>query len=211
MATPLICLKISPENVKQLSVKTSSAKRSSVSVEGSLTVRWSKKYLSAKSPSLFGITVYREVMSMVKRNLLLPGKLNNTISHRRQTYHINLVDQTHIYLKRSEGGRGMIGVEDCVTIETNSLMSYIKQHANEKALKAVAREQVLKVMMEGMDKKSLREERREKYLAKPLHGQFFRCTEKRDERSLEWLKRGKRKRQRDCYLQPSIKHSVQTV
>ena len=62
MATPLICLKISPENVKQLSVKTSSAKRSSVSVEGSLTVRWSKKYLSAT------ITVYREVMSMVKRN-----------------------------------------------------------------------------------------------------------------------------------------------
>ena len=58
MATPLICLKISPENVKQFSVKTSSAKRSSVSVEGSLTVRWSKKYLSAKSPSLFGITVY---------------------------------------------------------------------------------------------------------------------------------------------------------
>ena len=49
MATPLICLKISPENVKQLSVKTSSAKRSSVSVEGSLTVRWSKKYLSAES------------------------------------------------------------------------------------------------------------------------------------------------------------------
>ena len=76
MATPLICLKISPENVKQLSVKTSSAKRSSVSVEGSLTVRWSKKYLSAKRPSLFGITVYREVMSMVKRNLLSPGKLN---------------------------------------------------------------------------------------------------------------------------------------
>ena len=78
-----------------------------------------------------------------------------------------------LYLKRSEGGRGMIGVEDCVTIETNSLMSYIKQHANEKALKAVAREQVLKVRREGMDKKSLREERREKYLAKPLHGQFF--------------------------------------
>ena len=77
MAKPLTCLKISPENVKQLSVKTSSAKRSSVSrVEGSLTVRWSKKYLSAKSPSLFGLTIYREVMFMEKRNLLLPGKLN---------------------------------------------------------------------------------------------------------------------------------------
>ena len=45
-------------------------------------------------------------------------------------------DIDRLYLKRSEGGRGMIGVEDCVTIETNSLMSYIKQHANEKALKA---------------------------------------------------------------------------
>ena len=71
MATPLLCLKISPENVKQLSIKTSSAKRNSVSVEGYLTVRWSKKYLSAKSPSLLG-----EVISMVKRNLLLAGKLN---------------------------------------------------------------------------------------------------------------------------------------
>ena len=34
-------------------------------------------------------------------------------------------DVDRLYLKRSEGERGMIGVEDCVTIETNSLMSYI--------------------------------------------------------------------------------------
>ena len=94
----------------------------------------------------------------------------------------------------------MIGVEDCVTIETNSLMSYIKQHANEKSLKAVAQEQVLKVRREGMDKKSLREERREKYLAKPLHGQFFRGTENRDERSWEWLKRGKLKKETEGLL-----------
>ena len=99
-----------------------------------------------------------------------------------------------------------------MTIETNSLMSYIKQHANEKALKAVAREQVLKVRREGMDKKSLREERREKYLAKPLHGQFFRGTENRDGRSWERLKRGKLKKEtEDCYLQPRIKHSARTV
>ena len=109
-------------------------------------------------------------------------------------------DVDRLYLKRSEGGRGMIGVEDCVTIETNSLMSYIKQHANEKALKAVAREQVLKVRREGMDKKSLREERCEKYLAKPLHGQFFRGTENRDERSWEWLKRGKLKKETEGLL-----------
>ena len=106
-------------------------------------------------------------------------------------------DVYRLYLKRSERGRGMIGVEDCVTIETNSLMCYIKQHANEKVLKAVAREQVLR---EGMDKKSLTEERREKYLAKPLHGQFFRDTENRDERSWEWLKRGKLKKETEGLL-----------
>ena len=94
----------------------------------------------------------------------------------------------------------MIGVEDCVTMETNSLMNYIKQHANEKALKAVTRKQVLKVRREGMDKKNLREERREKYLAKPLHGQFFRGTENRDERSWEWLKRGKLKKETEGLL-----------
>ena len=81
MATPLICLKISPENVKQLSVKTSSAKRSSVSVEGSLTMRWSKKYLSAKSPSLFGITVYREVDTKLLK-ILNSMQRSTKISHK---------------------------------------------------------------------------------------------------------------------------------
>ena len=52
MATLLTCLKISPENVKQLSVKTSSAKRSSVSVEGSLTVRWKEQRLIFKLGTL---------------------------------------------------------------------------------------------------------------------------------------------------------------
>ena len=47
MATPLICLnlKTSPENVKQLSVITSSVKRRNVSVEGSLMVALVEKVL----------------------------------------------------------------------------------------------------------------------------------------------------------------------
>ena len=77
MATPLTCLKISPENVKQLNVRTKFSQTKQRAVEGSLTVRWSEKCLSAKSPSLFGITVYREVMFMVERNLLcLAWKMN---------------------------------------------------------------------------------------------------------------------------------------
>ena len=95
MATPLICLKISPENVKQLSVKTSSAKRSSVSVEGSLTVRWSKKYLSAKSPSLFGITVYSEVMSTVKDQTYLNPWLDISVFRAIRTNTWKFAEFTH--------------------------------------------------------------------------------------------------------------------
>ena len=46
-------------------MRTSSARRISVSVLGCLLARWSKKYLSARSPSWLGITVYNEVKSIV--------------------------------------------------------------------------------------------------------------------------------------------------
>ena len=66
----------SPEKEKQLRVSTSSAKRSKVSVLGSLIVRRSKKCRNARSPSSFGITVYRDLMSIVNNNLDSAGKLN---------------------------------------------------------------------------------------------------------------------------------------
>ena len=63
---------------KELSVKTSSARRSNVSQLGSAFVeRWSKKNLSARSPSLFGMSVYKEVMFIVKINLLSPEKVKS--------------------------------------------------------------------------------------------------------------------------------------
>jgi len=46
-----------PAKEKQLSVNTSSARRSSVSELGSLTVRESKKCLRARSPLSLGMTV----------------------------------------------------------------------------------------------------------------------------------------------------------
>ena len=54
-------------NERQLSVRTNSAKRSKVSELGFLIGRWLKNYLSAWRPSLLGITVYKDVMSMVKK------------------------------------------------------------------------------------------------------------------------------------------------
>ena len=56
-------------------MRTNSARRSKVSELGFLIGRWLKKYLSAWRPSLLGITVYKDVMSMVKMILFSPEKL----------------------------------------------------------------------------------------------------------------------------------------
>ena len=70
------------------------------------------------------------------------------------------------------------------------------KESNEKVLNAVLFEGILDGNYVGMDKSRLREERPQRYLAKPLHGQFFRSTEKvRDYKSWLWLKNGKLKKE----------------
>jgi len=54
-------------------MRTSSARRSKVSELGFLIARWLERYLSAWRPSLWGLTVYKDVMSMVKIILFSPG------------------------------------------------------------------------------------------------------------------------------------------
>ena len=62
---------------KAVKCETSSPRRISVSVLGCLLACWSKKYLSARSPSWLRITVYNEAMSIVKISLFWPGKLKS--------------------------------------------------------------------------------------------------------------------------------------
>ena len=56
-------------------MRTNSARRSKVSELGFSIGRLLKKYLSAWRPSLLGITVYKDLMSMVKIVLFSPEKL----------------------------------------------------------------------------------------------------------------------------------------
>ena len=56
-------------------MRTSSARRSKVSEFDVLIGRWLRKCLSAWRPSLLGITVYRDVMFIVKIILFSPEKL----------------------------------------------------------------------------------------------------------------------------------------
>ncbi|XP_063592467.1 uncharacterized protein LOC134769657 [Penaeus indicus] len=55
----------------------------------------------------------------------------------------SLSDVDRLYVKRSKGGRGLIGVEDCIAIEVQSLSKYLEK-STETMLKAVVKEQVLK-------------------------------------------------------------------
>ena len=109
-------------------------------------------------------------------------------------------DVDRLYVRRSKGGRGMISMEECVNVEVNNLSKYI-QDSQERMLKAVDKEKIIKEKDPGKDKVSYSEEHAQRYREKPLHGQFVRGTEQiRDQKTWEWLKRGKLKRESEGFL-----------
>ena len=56
---------------------------------------------------------------------------------------------TRLYMKRKEGGRGLISVEDCITAETRGLYDYLKE-SKEDMLSAALKENIIQ---EGETKK----------------------------------------------------------
>ena len=61
------------------------------------------------------------------------------------------------------------------------------------------------------DNSRLREERHQRYLAKPLHGQFFRSTENdRDDKSWLWLKDGKLKKETEGLITAAQDQALRT-
>ena len=106
-------------------------------------------------------------------------------------------DVDRLYLKRKNGGRGMISVEDCIDMETCNLKKYI-QESKEGLLKTVENEGVLG---DGKTKEEVMQTRKTTYLAKPLHAQFYLRTEDdRDEASWNWLKNGNIKKETEGLL-----------
>ena len=76
-----------------------------------------------------------------------------------------------LYIKISEGGRGMISIEECVNVELNSLNKYL-DGSQERMLKAVCREKVFKQQDSDMEKAMYLDERTRKCHEKPLRGHF---------------------------------------
>ena len=78
-----------------------------------------------------------------------------------------------LYIPNNNGGRGIVSVEDCAEMETESLEKYV-ENSNERLLKAVEGEAILG---DGKTKKEILEKRRKNFMGKPLHGQFMRKTD----------------------------------
>ena len=102
-------------------------------------------------------------------------------------------DIDRLYFKRSEGGRGLMSVEDSANSEINRLSRYV-EGCNGSLLEAVYKEEVLRCYAKSCEAESLQQERKERFQGKQLQGQFWRNTLIRDKKTWEWLKKGRLKK-----------------
>ena len=122
-----------------------------------------------------------------------------------------------LYRKRSEGGKGLIGIEDCVRLEEANLAQYV-QNSEEWLLKEVSEMALVSSVETGEELKKRRDvERKESLLGKPLHGKFFATVEKlADEgdvdldRSWQWLKGGFLTKASEGYIMAAQEQALQT-
>jgi hypothetical protein len=111
-----------------------------------------------------------------------------------------------LYLKRKDGGRGLISVVDCVRLEEENLLKYVTD-STEWMLQKVLQHGIVRGNAQADYKKAKELERKESLLAKPLHGRFFRST-KTDEqgeviagpRSWEWVRSGYMTKSTEAYI-----------
>ena len=116
-------------------------------------------------------------------------------------------DVDRLYFERKKGGRGLIGVEDCVNIEVESLRQYVQQ-SDEKLLKEVNDESMLE---KGKTKNDIREEKLENYKQKTLHGKFYTNTQEgRDDCTWTWLCKGDLKKETEGMLMAAQDQALRT-
>ena len=78
-------------------------------------------------------------------------------------------DVDRLYLKRRDGVRGLIGVEDCVQAEVNSLDKHLSA-SEEKMLKEVSLSSTLENKKHVKSKEDIQKKHQEEYESKALHG-----------------------------------------
>ena len=99
-----------------------------------------------------------------------------------------------VYMKRSDGGRGLMSVRDCVRAEELNLEKYTKNCLERLVIAAndILNDGSVSVSESGVEfKERVARERKERVTNKEMHGKFFReVKEFACARSCEWVKSG---------------------
>ena len=69
---------------------------------------------------------------------------------------LHKADVDRFYLQRRKGGRGLVGLEDCVQVEAHSLEKYL----------STSKEKILKVAVESLNEMSVEEVKKKKHREK---------------------------------------------
>ena len=120
-------------------------------------------------------------------------------------------DVDRLYIPRKEGGRGLLGVEDCVQIEVESLAKYVSA-SDELLLQAVSKEHLITRQTCDQDtKKTRREERHKRWREKSLHGKLIReIDDIKDESSWDWIRKGSLKKETEGMIFAAQEQALRT-
>ena len=116
-----------------------------------------------------------------------------------------------LYLSRSEGARGLIGVQDTVETAILGLRNYVRKSKERLFIDARTIEEDEDRETPNEYKKRKKNERKTQWTQKQLHGQFIRQTMgKANEDRCGWLRKGCLKRTTEALIMDAREQAIRT-
>ena len=115
-----------------------------------------------------------------------------------------------LHLKRCEGGRGLLSVEECVLAGTKILSEYTRKK-EEPMLKEVRSKKISCQTRKEEYQKKMHDDKSKGFTEKGPHGKFRKSTEAiADEKSWEWLKMGHIRKRTEAIITDAQDQALQT-